>query len=132
MPVSSITSYRVICDDCNKIIANVISFDELKRDGWKIDSNCYPMKFEDRTIKYHCPTCVKNKEIADLASDDLRTRIQSPLYKGDNFSADAIDYCGLKGHPKADKAFSMAYDRGHSSGYSEILQELERLAELLL
>lgn len=44
----------------------------------------------------------------------------------------ALSDVGLLGHPKADKAFALAYDRGHAHGYHEIHQELRALAELLL
>lgn len=38
---------------------------------------------------------------------------------------------GLAGHPKADLLWSIAWDRGHSSGYSEVINEYEQMAELL-
>jgi hypothetical protein len=47
------------------------------------------------------------------------------------FKFAALTYCGIEKHLKADKAFEMAWSRGHSSGYYEVLQELEELAELL-
>lgn len=37
----------------------------------------------------------------------------------------------LSNHPKADKLYSMAWDRGHSSGFSEVVNVAESLAELL-
>lgn len=48
------------------------------------------------------------------------------------FANEALTDVGLLGHPKADKAFALAYDRGHAHGYHEIHQELRALAELLL
>ena len=50
----------------------------------------------------------------------------------EQFMTDALTECNLIDHAKASKAFSMAYDRGHSSGFECILCELEDLAELLL
>ena len=50
----------------------------------------------------------------------------------DLFKRDALDDVGLFGHPKAEKAFNMAWDRGHSAGYSEVYSELQDLAELLV
>lgn len=48
------------------------------------------------------------------------------------FRKDALEYAGIDAmHPKADRAFSMAWDRGHSSGLHEVVQNLEELAELL-
>jgi len=48
------------------------------------------------------------------------------------FKADALEECGLTGHTKADKAYSMAWERGHSDGLMHVYYELEELAELLL
>lgn len=38
---------------------------------------------------------------------------------------------GLGGHPKADKLWIIAWDRGHSSGYADVISVYEELAELL-
>lgn len=38
---------------------------------------------------------------------------------------------GLTGHPKADAVWNMAWDRGHSAGYTEVASEYEDLAELV-
>jgi hypothetical protein len=48
------------------------------------------------------------------------------------FRDDALEACDLKGHPKADKAYSMAWDRGHSSGYHDVLINLKELSDLLI
>ncbi len=48
------------------------------------------------------------------------------------FRSDAIAFTGLAGHPRADKAFSLAWERGHANGFSEVFSELQDLAELLL
>ena len=48
------------------------------------------------------------------------------------FKKDALEEVGLAGHPKADKAFAMAWERGHSSSLFEVFYELEELANLLL
>ena len=37
----------------------------------------------------------------------------------------------LVGHPKADKLYELAWDYGHSSGYSEITSYYADLADLL-
>lgn len=132
MPVITTIMHKVVCDLCKAKYVNVKDVADLERQGFKIKSYSYPNRLGDTEATYTCPDCVDKKAKADLKSEDLRTRIGSPLYQGENFAEDAIEYCGLKGHPKADKAFAMAYDRGHSSGYYEVLQELESLAELLL
>lgn len=38
---------------------------------------------------------------------------------------------GLAGHPKADMLWGIAWDRGHSSGYLDVISVYEELAELL-
>ena len=48
------------------------------------------------------------------------------------FKNDALDYCGLSNHPKADKIYSYAWAEGHSSGLHEVLSKLEEIAELFL
>lgn len=47
------------------------------------------------------------------------------------FKIDALVTLGIFDHPKADRAWKMAWDRGHSSGLEEIYQELKELCELL-
>ena len=38
---------------------------------------------------------------------------------------------GLVGHPKADRAWDLAWEHGHSSGYSDIIYYYEDFAELV-
>lgn len=47
------------------------------------------------------------------------------------FRADLERQYGLTGHPKADKVFSLAYERGHSGGREQVANEYSELAELL-
>ncbi len=49
----------------------------------------------------------------------------------EQFCADLIEEAGVIGHPKANKAFDMAWDRGHASGYHEVEYEFAEIAELL-
>jgi len=50
----------------------------------------------------------------------------------ERFQNDAIETAGLTGHPKASKAYGLAYELGHAYGYGEVLGYLERIAEVLL
>jgi len=50
----------------------------------------------------------------------------------EEFRQEALEDVGLKGHPKADKAFAMAWERGHANGLHEVFCELQGLAEILL
>jgi hypothetical protein len=38
---------------------------------------------------------------------------------------------GLTGHPKADKLYALAWDMGHSAGYSEVEIYYDDMADLL-
>ena len=38
---------------------------------------------------------------------------------------------GIVGHPKADKLWSLAWDAGHSAGYSDVITYYEDFVELL-
>lgn len=48
------------------------------------------------------------------------------------FKVDALQAVGLTTHPKADKAYSYAWEKGHASGYSEVFIHLQDIAEVLL
>ena len=50
----------------------------------------------------------------------------------DLFKADLIEEYGMTGHPRANRAFDIAWERGHSSGYSEVAIYFGELAELLV
>ena len=47
------------------------------------------------------------------------------------FKDDLENEYGTKGHPKADKLFSLAWEQGHSSGYHEVACAYDDLAGLL-
>lgn len=44
---------------------------------------------------------------------------------------DCLEEVGLLGHEKADKAWSYAWEHGHSSGYNDVYLVLEEIAELI-
>jgi hypothetical protein len=46
------------------------------------------------------------------------------------FKADALAEVGLTGHPKADAAYSLAWEYGHAAGLSEVMNYLPELADL--
>ena len=49
------------------------------------------------------------------------------------FKKDALEYCGISiDHNKADRAFGMAWERGHSSGLHDVIHELEELSDLII
>lgn len=50
---------------------------------------------------------------------------------GAKFKADALAEVGLSGVAGAEKVFSMAWGMGHASGYSEVLNHLYDLADIV-
>jgi hypothetical protein len=65
----------------------------------------------------------------EVASENYRKESLLIQYQ---FEREAIEEAGLAGHPKAEKVFAKAWERGHSSGYEEVFNVLEDLAELVL
>jgi hypothetical protein len=47
------------------------------------------------------------------------------------FKRDLFDQHGVTGHPKAERAFQLAWDYGHSSGFQEVANYFDDLADLL-
>jgi hypothetical protein len=47
------------------------------------------------------------------------------------FREDLEEQYGMKGHPKADKLFSKAWQMGHSNGYGEVANYYDDLHELV-
>lgn len=47
------------------------------------------------------------------------------------FKADLEREYGFVGHPKADAIYALAWDYGHSAGYSEVAMYYDELAQLL-
>jgi hypothetical protein len=47
------------------------------------------------------------------------------------FKADALAEVGLTGHPKADKAYDLAWENGHSGGLQDVYNHLLDYADLL-
>lgn len=49
----------------------------------------------------------------------------------DRFKKDLLEELGVNDHPKADALFSKAWDKGHSSGYSEVYNAALDLVDLI-
>jgi hypothetical protein len=47
------------------------------------------------------------------------------------FRADLLAELGISSHPKAERLFEIAWERGHAMGLSEVVIEAETLAELI-
>lgn len=122
-------NYTIVCKCGEKII--VEKFEDAQKQGWRIDSNCFPIN-EKSISKVFCPKCVEKENERLFNSEDIYERIRGGYYTKfpERFRNDALEYVGLSNNPKADKIYSKAYDRGHSSGCHEVLNELQDLAEL--
>lgn len=128
-------TYTVSCNCGVNITVGTI------RDGtdkkWEIRHSCSSTdpsrEFQSVTV-VRCPECANKEMQRKYNSADIYDRLSTDYYRDHpgKFEADAIDFVGLKGHPRAGKAFSMAYDRGRSGGYSEVLNALIDYAELML
>jgi len=134
MPVKSFTIYHVICN-CNMVIS-VKTSEELKKAGWKWNQSFYSSNQKDMFDNMKdimCPSCAEKDRLKKYNSDDMRERINAGYYEANpvKFVDDAYEYCGIAGNPKADKAYELAYDRGHSGGYGEVLSNLSELSDLI-
>jgi hypothetical protein len=83
------------------------------------------MDFEK--YKQHCPF-----PAAEKFQETLLAYLKERAQLDDLFKIDALAEVGLAKHPKAERAFKMAWTRGHRQGYSAVLEELQELATLLL
>jgi len=52
--------------------------------------------------------------------------------KHELFKKEALEECGLTDHPRADKAYSYAWEEGHHAGNSEVMSHLENIADVLI
>jgi hypothetical protein len=80
---------------------------------------------------------------------DLFTRIRNDEFKNKNplfnraaynaesarleglFKAALFEEYGVTGHPKADKCYSLAWEHGHSAGFSEVANYFSEFVELI-
>lgn len=121
------------------VIAAVLNHNQglfglIERDQYFKGTAPYPNRKKDFPIFKTCPEC---KEAHKDPETEIAFNKAMRAYRDDQaamfqlFKFAALTDCGIADHPKADRAFSMAWDRGHSSGYYEVLQNLEDLSQLL-
>jgi hypothetical protein len=60
---------------------------------------------------------------------DVYAKYKHSLFQ--QFKTDTLGYCGLTDHPKADRAFEMAWDGCKDSGMVQIVEYLGELSELM-
>ena len=118
----------------------------------KINEGYYKNKFEypkriSNTQK--CPHCDEVITINDKfckscgkeTNFDLKLKNYNDLltkYKEDErrrtqeFTEDSLEEVGLAKHEAKDRAFNFAWEKGHSSGMSEVLHYLEEISDVIL
>ena len=90
----------------------------------------------DRKNPKFCPECGRPIEAeldrikADVsAARDADRKINNE--KDAQFRKDLYEYHGVTDNPKADKAFSIAYEHGHSSGNYSIANYFDDIVDLI-
>jgi hypothetical protein len=86
-----------------------------------------------------CPTCVcptcgsKYKDSVKKASYDRRLREYSEEQSRLEtlFKQALFFYASVEDNPKAEKVFSIAWEKGHSSGFSEVYNEFTDIVDLI-
>jgi hypothetical protein len=78
------------------------------------------------------------EELEEWEADVIDYKLKLKEYRehrnrlDDTFKKAALQYVGLLGHPKADRAWGMAIDQSRSDGKIAILDTLEEYADLIL
>lgn len=98
---------------------------------WHISQNSFPAREISHIQEVLCPQCYEKKMEELRKSDDLRDQLRGGRkFQPDEFKRLALIEFGIQKHPRADKAFNIAWEKG-SANYLEVLAELQELAELL-
>ena len=82
------------------------------------------MNFDDYTNTFPYANRRENPEVNATFRAESRRLL-------DQFKVDALEEVGLTNHPKAERAWEMAWDK-HGSGLSDVFYYLEELASLIL
>lgn len=69
----------------------------------------------------------------DNIKNDARRKYRAEMTKiQDDFQNALYEEYGVKDHPKREKMYSKAWERGHSSGYAQVESEFEEIVELMM
>lgn len=92
-------------------------------------NNCGKKKAQEKVIKMDYTS-------RDMAFHIMRDNIEGGKYKGNEsiatYKKDLLAAFGVTDHPKAEKAFAMAWDQGHAYGLYEVLLKFADLVELIV
>jgi hypothetical protein len=97
---------------------------------WNGSLNDYSLVLE--SLKQNHPNYVMQKFVNEEAYKEQRTKynVEEKRLRRE-FEEDLYEEFGVQNHPKRKKVFEMAWERGHSSGYSEVCFNFEELVELI-
>jgi len=99
--------------------------------NWHIDQNSFPARESSHIQAVFCPQCYEKKMEQLRNSNDLQDQLRGgKKFQPDEFKRLSLIEFGIQKHPRADKAFNIAWEKG-SGNYLEVLSELKELAELL-
>lgn len=106
---------------------------------WYCKGECVAKKVGEGEIEYLNPSyrsleaLTKEKVMDDdayLAARRAYGERASALVE--EFKRDLFDELGIADNPRRDKLYSVAYDKGHAHGFSEVYSEAQSLVELIL
>lgn len=84
------------------------------------------------SLKQKYPNYVIQKILNEEAYKEQRTKWNVENARLHNeFKEDIFEEFGFQDHPKRERVFELAWDRGHSSGFSEVYLVFEELVELI-
>lgn len=125
-------------------------FDNIKNGVYVVDTNIklvafficecskkFPVKNSPMlSTPNFCPDCGRpvRPQVDSLAQANkkLREEISTREYEArERFKKDLFEYYGISNNPKKDKAWSYAWDHGHSSGFYEVAQVMGEIVDLI-
>ncbi len=97
---------------------------------WQGGLNDYSLVLE--SLKRNHPNYVMQKFVNEESYKEQRTKwnVENARLHTE-FKEDIFGEFGVQNHPKRERVFELAWDRGHSSGFSEVYLVFEELVELI-
>jgi hypothetical protein len=96
--------------------------------GSKVDY----LSLEDFRKKYKDTNLVFEKEFNEVAYKQMQKEYNEEESRCYNqFKQDLLEEYYVTDNPKAEKCFSMAWEKGHSSGYESVANEFDELVDLI-
>lgn len=120
-----------------KVLLTNLGMDEFIQSAQAIVSDHMVMTFPSCSIREFTNLLAKygyivEKEVKEKAFKERLAAYNAEENRLHNeFVADLYEELGVKDNPKADKAFALAWDYGHSSGYSSVCSYFVELVELI-